>query len=121
MGLTPEMIAAVQAEPWFSLTYLPTEAPAPDESWEDMDFDPVIHIERVVCPTLLIYGADEECVPADQSEAVWRSHGDRDLTVVRLPGCGHFPVVGGAGGPEPTSADSFSADYGAALTSWLTR
>jgi uncharacterized protein len=120
-GVTSASLAAAKEEPWFSLTYLPTEAPAPGDDWEDMDFDPTSHIARVTCPTLLIYGADEECVPADPSEAVWRSNGDRDLTVVRLPGCGHFPVVGGAGGPEPTSVDSFSADYTSALVSWLSR
>jgi pimeloyl-ACP methyl ester carboxylesterase len=114
-------LAEAKGEPWFSLAYLPPELPASGESWEDMDFDPSSHIARVACPTLLLYGADEECVPAHESEAVWRSQGDRDLTVVQLPGCGHFPVVGGAGGPEPTDAASISPDYGAALTAWLTR
>jgi pimeloyl-ACP methyl ester carboxylesterase len=120
-AVTSAALAAAKEEPWFSLTYLPTEMPTPDHSWDDMDFDPSSHVARITCPTLLIYGADEECVPAHESEAAWRSHGHRDLTVVYLPACGHFPVVGGAGRPEPTNAASFTPDYTAALTAWLTR
>jgi uncharacterized protein len=119
-AVTSAALVAARDEPWFELTYLPPEMPA-GSSWDDMDFDPAVHIARVTCPTLLIYGEDEECVPAPDSEAVWRSHGDRDLTVVYLPRCGHFPVVDGAGGPEPTDTTSFSPAYTDALATWLTR
>ena len=85
-----------------------------------MDFEPSGDIARVTCPTLLIYGAEEECVPAPESEAVWRAVGKRDLTVVYLPGCGHFPVVEGCGRPSrmihPTSAPTTLLR----LTSWFT-
>jgi hypothetical protein len=119
-AVTSAALAAARDEPWFELSYLPPEMPPPDRTWDDMDFDPAPHIARVTCPTLLVYGADEECVPAPDSEAVWRSHGERDLHVVHLPGCGHFPVVDGAGRPEPTDAAEFSPDYTDALTRWLT-
>ncbi len=119
-AVTSAALAAASVEPWFELTYLPPRTPPPDESWDDMDFDPAADIARVTCPTLLLYGADEECVPARESETVWRSTGHRDLTVVHLPRCGHFPVVDGAGQPEPDDPALFSADYTAALSAWFT-
>lgn len=119
-AVTSTALAVASAETWFELTYLPPQMPAPGESWDDMDFDPAAYIARVTCPTLLIYGADEECVPARDSETVWRSNGRRDLTVVYLPRCGHFPVVDGAGQPEPDGPASLSPDYTAALSAWFT-
>jgi len=118
---TSAALVAASQEPWFHLTYLPDEMPPGPASWDDMDFDPSVHIARVGCPTLLLYGADEECVPAPESEAVWRAVGERDLTVVHLPGCGHFPVIGGQGRPEPDDPASLSPDYTAALTAWFSR
>ncbi|MGH3476245.1 MAG: alpha/beta hydrolase family protein, partial [Nocardioidaceae bacterium] len=59
-------------QPWFDLTYLDRELPAPDDAWPDMDYDPKPAFEKLTCPILLIYGADEECVPAAASEQVWR-------------------------------------------------
>jgi pimeloyl-ACP methyl ester carboxylesterase len=115
---TSAALADARQEPWFDLTYLPSQMPPPDESWDDMDFDPAVHIARIGCPTLLIYGADEECVPARESEAVWREFGERDLTVAYLPGCGHFPVVGGSGRPEPDDLTGISPHYTAALIDW---
>jgi len=119
-AVTSAALATACEEPWFDLTYLPPQMPPPDEAWDDMDFDPAADIGRVTCPTLLIYGADEECVPAHESELVWRSTGHRDLTVAYVPRCGHFPVVDGAGQPEPNDPTSLSADYTAALTAWFT-
>jgi uncharacterized protein len=118
-AVTSAALTAAATEPWFELTYLPTEVPPAGQTWDDMDFDPAGDIARVTCPTLLIYGADEECVPVPESEAVWRGNGDRDLTVVHLPGCGHFPVVDGSGQPEPDDPALLSPDYTAALTAWF--
>lgn len=120
-AVTDAALRAAGDEPWFGLTYLPPRAPGPDAMWEDMDFDPSTQIARVSCPTLLMWGQDEECVPASESEAVWRSHGTRDLTVVHLPGCGHFPVEGGAGTAEPADTTPISPGYTNALTSWVER
>ena len=119
-AVTSAALAIASEEPWFDLAYLPSRMPPLEEGWEDMDFDPAAAIGRVTCPTLLLYGADEECVPAPESEAVWRSNGHRDLTVVYLPRCGHLPVVDGAGQPEPNDPASLSPDYTAALTAWFT-
>lgn len=118
-AVTSAALIAASEEPWFELAYLPSQMPPSEVSWDDMDFDPSAAIAAVTCPTLLIYGADEECVPAPESEAVWRSNGQRDLTVVYLPRCGHFPVIDGAGQPEPDDPAAYSPDYTAALTTWF--
>lgn len=117
---TAGLLEAAAREPWFGSAYLPAELPPPDAAWEDLDFDPAPVIARVACPTLLIHGADEECVPAAESVEVWRTHGSRDLTVVSLPGCGHYPSVGSAE-PPATGLDSafLSPDYTQALRAWF--
>ncbi len=115
---TSVALSAVAQEPWFDLAYLPAELPPPGATWDDLDFDPADVIARVTCPTLLVYGADEECVPAGPSVDVWRTHGDRDLTVVSLAGCGHYPAVGSADQP-PKSLSGVSPDYTRALHDWF--
>jgi uncharacterized protein len=116
---TSAALRAASGEPWFELAYLPSEMPPADQTWDDMDLDPAVSIARVTCPTLLLYGADEECVPAAESEAVWRAFGVRELTVAQLPGCGHLPVVAGCGRSEPHDPDDLSRDYTEALRSWF--
>jgi hypothetical protein len=46
--------------------------------------------------------------------------GSRELTVVSLPGCGHYPAVGSAepSAPGPDSA-VLSPDYTQALSAWF--
>ena len=60
-----------------------------------MDYDPEPTFASVTCPTLLVYGADEECVTADASKEAWqraaRTEGRSDLTIVDLPSCGTSP------------------------------
>jgi pimeloyl-ACP methyl ester carboxylesterase len=66
------LLAAAVERPWFELSYLPPTLPAPEDSWPDMDYDPEPAFSRVQCPVLLVYGDDEECVPAEASKSVWR-------------------------------------------------
>ena len=115
---TAAALSAAAREPWFDLVYLPAELPPPGATWDDLDFDPADVIARVSCPTLLVYGADEECVPAGPSVDVWRTHGDRELTVASLPGCGHYPAVGSADQP-PESLGDLSPDYTRAVRDWF--
>lgn len=88
------LLDAATGEPWWSLTWLPDKVPA-SGAWADMDFDPEPTVARVVCPTLLMYGEDEENVPAATSIAVWRRASPADLTVAMIAGCGHFPSFNG--------------------------
>ncbi len=117
---TAALLTSAAREPWFELVYLPAELPAPGATWDDLDFDPAPIIARVTCPTLLVHGADEECVPAAASVQVWRDHGRRELTVVSLDGCGHYPAVGSAepSAPGPDEA-ILSPEYTRALHDWF--
>jgi pimeloyl-ACP methyl ester carboxylesterase len=76
-----------------------------------MDFDPAAVFARVRVPTLLFYGEDDEWQPIDASIAAWRSAGLDDLTIVRLPGTGHAPTIGGE--------DAISPEYERSLLAWL--
>jgi hypothetical protein len=118
-----ELLAAAVAEPWFPLAYLSAELPAPDERWHDMDYDPEPTFASVTCPTLLIYGADEECVPAEASKQAWRraarTASRSDLTIVDLPACGHFPAAAEASADLAFPVADISADYTAALERWF--
>ena len=108
--------------PWFSLAYLDDRLPEPQDTWHDMDYDPEPTFGNVQCPALVIYGEDEECVPAEPSKAAWiratRESGNHDLTIVDLPGCGHFPAPGADASSLHVSLSAFSDEYTAALQRW---
>jgi uncharacterized protein len=114
---------AVQ-RPWFDLAYLPTELPAVDESWTDMDYNPQPDLRQVRCPTLVMYGEDEDAVPAEQSKHAWRRaaqlSGNTAVTIVDLPGCGHFPAT-----PQPVDQrlsipiSQISPTYTAIVRDWF--
>jgi hypothetical protein len=117
------LLAAAREEPWYGLAYLPDELPGPEDSWADMDHDPVPVLERVTCPTLALYGADEECVPGPASIAAWRRaaevSGNAAVTLAELPGCGHFPAPGVDGSSLDVPRAAFSPAYAASLTGWF--
>jgi len=118
-----DLLARAATEPWFSMAYLPPELPSPDERWRDMDYDPEPTASAVTCPTLLVYGADEECVPAVASKEVWlraaKAAGNADLTVVDIPGCGHIPVEGDPPIDLGFTVSDISSAYTAALRAWF--
>ena len=115
-GDRDELAALLDAgtrEPWWPLAWLPDHVPAPG-GWADMDFDPEPTFARVTCPTLLMYGEDEENVPAAPSIAVWRRASPADLTVETIARCGHFPSPDGG----QRRSDIASA-YGDVLAAWF--
>ncbi len=114
-------LRAAAREPWFPLSYLPSAAPPDSAGWGDMDVDPAPTFGEVRSRVLAIWGADEECVPRDVSRDRWQRSG-ADVTLVDLPGCGHWPVVGSshpgyAGQEEDALAPSFTST----VTTWLER
>jgi pimeloyl-ACP methyl ester carboxylesterase len=110
-------------QPWFGLSYLDSRLPAPEQSWPDMDYDPEPAFSKVSCPVLLIYGADEDCVPAADSEQIWRratrSGGRPEPTVVTIAGCGHFPAPDGDPNSLSVPVAGFSPAYTIALRRWF--
>ena len=110
---------AASGKPWFPRSYLPP-APPPDEArWEDMDFDPAASFAKVRGPVLAMWGDDEECVPRELSSKAWQSSG-ADVTLLDLPGCGHWPVMG-SGAPDYSGweDDELAQDFIATMTGWI--
>lgn len=121
-----ELLAAAATRPWFPMAYLALELPPPAERWHDMDYDPEPTFSAVSRPTLLMYGADEECVPAAASKAAWlraaRVASNPDLTIVDLPGCGHFPAATGESTTDlQLPISDISPAYTEALHGWFAR
>jgi pimeloyl-ACP methyl ester carboxylesterase len=87
-----EAITEARREPWWALTYLPSELP--DETgraaWAaEMAFDPRPSFAKVKVPVLLFYGVDDGWTPVDASVTAWRdAAGDRCEAVV-LRDAGH--------------------------------
>src|SRR4051794_5012142 len=98
------MLAAASQEPWFRLTYLPSEMPPQGVTWDDMDFDPAAVIARVRCPTLLIYGADEECVPAAERKRSGVLTASAISPSPTCPDADTFPWWGVPAFPNPSTA-----------------
>jgi pimeloyl-ACP methyl ester carboxylesterase len=121
-GRAEHLLAAAVKRPWFELSHLPRTVPGPDDSWPDMDYDPEPAFSRVRCPVLLVYGADEECVPAEASKSVWlratQPFTAGQLTIVDLPDCGHFPAPGGDGVSLDVPVSAFSPKYTTILQQW---
>lgn len=121
---TEQMLRNAVQRPWFDLVHLPAELPAAGEAWADMDYDPRSTFRQVHCPTLVMYGEDEETVPAEQSKEAWRQaaqlSGNTAVTIVDLPGCGHFPAT-----PRPLDqvlsipVREISSEYTAVLQDWF--
>lgn len=101
--------------PWFPLAHVPRTLD-PSAGWPDLDFDPAPILAAVRCPVLLFYGETDEWTPIEPSIAAWQRAGNGDLTVVRLPGTGHAPTVGGV-----HDRDAISPAYTRALVDWLER
>lgn len=117
------LLMSAVSQPWFDLAYLDSELPRPADSWHDMDYDPKPAFSKVHCPTLLIYGADEECVPAAASEQAWlaatQTSGNSQLTVDVIPQCGHFPAPGADAASLNVPLSAFTPAYTAALQHWI--
>ncbi|HVQ87885.1 MAG TPA: alpha/beta hydrolase, partial [Actinomycetes bacterium] len=95
---TGDLLQEALEEPWFKAAYDEGELPAPGVLWRDIDYDPEPAFTKVMVPTLLLYGSDEECVPAAASKVVWSRaadiSGNQQITIIDIPNCGHFPAPG---------------------------
>lgn len=110
-------------ESWFPVAFESADLPSSEDRWPDMDYDPEPSFTRVTVPTLLLYGADEECVPAEASKEIWsrasQASGNRDITMVDIQDCGHFPAAGESAASLEVPLSAFSPAYTAALHTWF--
>ena len=113
------LVTALQARAWY---FAP---PAPDNSYwtfsrQYAEYDPLAWWARVRVPALLIYGENDQRVPARESAERIRATLQRnapgvDLTVKILPGADHtFRLAPGPGGWPRTARD-----YVPTLLQWL--
>ena len=117
--LLDQRLSQVRTESWFPLAYLPPRAPAPGATWPDMDFDPRPAIADVRVPALAFWGEQEDTVPRQESQQVWRDGGNADI--VDLPDCGHWPLLGRdrPGSGQWGDDDEPSPDYTRTLSRWV--
>ncbi len=117
------LLGSALDKPWFDLAFLDRELPAPGDTWHDMDYDPEPALAEIICPALVVYGEDEECVPRVASEQAWlkaaQSSGNTTVRIVRLPECGHFPAPGADAACPDLPVSAFSPAYTAALQGWF--
>jgi pimeloyl-ACP methyl ester carboxylesterase len=118
-----DLLAAASTRPWFPQAYLPAELPGSGPGWPDMDYDPEPTFAAVACPTLLMYGTDEECVPAQASKDAWRraarAAGTPGPVIVDLPGCGHFPAAPPAPADRQFTMSDISPAYTTVIRDWF--
>jgi pimeloyl-ACP methyl ester carboxylesterase len=114
------LVSALRGRPWF---FAP---PAPDNSYWSFSkafalYDPLAWWARVHVPVLLIYGADDQRVPARESAAriaaTLLRAGNGDVTIRILPGADHtFRLL-----PSPSGWPVTAPDYVPSLLDWLAR
>jgi dienelactone hydrolase len=91
------LLRRIASEPWRPITALPRTPPPADELrgwyWYGRTLDPVIWWRTLRAPVLLVYGAADELVPAQQSAerlaGALRAGGNKDVTVRVYPRANH--------------------------------
>jgi dienelactone hydrolase len=114
------LVTALRDRPWF---FAP---PPPDNSYWTFSvlfgqYDPLAWWSRVKVPVLLVYGANDQRVPAEESAkriaAALRRAGNKDVTVRIYPGADHtFRLPPGPSG-WPATAPGYVSD----LIGWLAK
>jgi len=96
-------IDSIRDEPWFPLAYLGDlneDTRAADRAWMQFDVRPALR--RISVPVLLLLGDRDRWVDTARSREIWQAGlVNAELTVVTLPGAGHFPTLA----TDPDSID----------------
>jgi uncharacterized protein len=83
------------------------------------EYDPAPDMQKIDRPLLLIFGEDDRIVPAERAAQDWRNvmrdNGNKDVTLVVLPGVGHSLVAVRDG------ASVFPAEYVRAVAEWIAK
>jgi pimeloyl-ACP methyl ester carboxylesterase len=92
-----------------------------------LDYDPAPTLARVNCPVLAIFGEKDLQVPTEANRAVMddvaKKSGNRDFTIVVIPGANHLYQAATTGGASeyPRLKKEFAPGFEDALIPWLTK
>ena len=124
-----EALAAVELEAstksWFA--YAGGHAGKDDPFWHFWRlicaFDPVPALEKVRCPVLAVWGANDTFVPPEKSARIWQAAltkaGNRDATIKVFPDGDHSLIASKTGGLKETArAQDFVPEYFDTLRQW---
>ena len=94
-GEAQAVIDSIRDEPWFPLAYLDDldeDTRAVGRAWLHFDVRPAL--PRISAPVLLFLGDRDRWVDTARSREIWQAGlVNAELTVVTLPGAGHFPTL----------------------------
>ncbi|RPD39570.1 alpha/beta hydrolase family protein [Chitinophaga barathri] len=122
------MLADAVKKPWFKYCYISPMLDDPVHSqWaKEIALDPIATLERVSCPVLILFGANDPWVPVKISTALLGKMADKkaNLTYAVIAGANHEMATNVAAGQElnPSNATAFAPDspsYFGLLAKWL--
>jgi uncharacterized protein len=133
-GLRPQAdldgaVMQAKASKWGSIVAIPS-GPQDVAWWRSSAYDPKTVLSRVRVPVLALYAENDREVRADENAALLRQYaaraGERDITIVTVPGVGHALYTGeslvGTGTDWPARFyrwDRRVALYEQTLADWL--
>src|SRR4051794_24123387 len=89
----------------------------------DSGYDPVPALEKVRCPVLALFGAQDTFVPVEKSARIWQTAlekgGNRQVTIRIFPNADHSLIESKTGGlKEAARAQRFVPGYFTTLSDW---
>jgi pimeloyl-ACP methyl ester carboxylesterase len=125
-----QMLTLAGKKPWFKYSYISPmlEDPAHAQWAKEIKLDPMITLDKVSCPILLLYGADDPWVPVKISAELARKRTDRkkNLTYAVIAGANHEMAINVPPEKEldPNYATAFAPDapsYFGIVAKWLSQ
>ena len=125
-----QMLADAVKKPWFKYCYISPmlEDPAHARWAKEITLDPITALDRVHCPVLLLFGADDPWVPVRISAALLSKMADKkaNLSYAVIAGANHEMATTVAPEKEldPANATAFAPDapsYFGILAKWLSQ
>ena len=123
-----KLLAEAATKPWFKHSYIsPMLADPARSQWaKEIALDPVTTLDRVRCPILMLFGADDPWVPAARSAEILKGMAAKksNITYAVIAGANHEMATKVAPKDEldPANASAFAPDapaYFAILANWL--
>jgi pimeloyl-ACP methyl ester carboxylesterase len=117
---------SIVKEPWFQHIYLsPVINDESSRKWsDDISHDPLVALQNLDAPTLLIYGANDQWIPVPESIARANGIGKQNLTPLVIPGADHalMTSLSAADQIDPSKSSIFNPEshlYFTSMGAWL--